>query len=277
MRSGMHQRKNLNEVSLQNQAALAKKYLRYYFSAGNRHDVHSPFVFSLMEEVLNKKRFQPAYAPMENLRKQLLRSDEVLQVTDLGAGSLMGATNTRKVRDITKHAAKPPKFGQLFYRLVQYLQAGTVLELGTSMGLSTAYMASAGAQVYTIEGCPNIAAKATANIASLGLQEKVHQFIGNFDTVLPEVLAKMPVPDIVYIDGNHREEPTVRYYLECLQKVKPSTLLVFDDVHWTEGMERAWEAIKANPATTLSIDLFFIGLIFLRDEFKVKQDFMIKF
>ncbi|MGX5819677.1 O-methyltransferase [Chitinophaga lutea] len=264
-------------MSLQHQAALAKKYIRYYFKSGNRHDVHSPFVYTLLDEVLNDRAFRPAYTPVEDLRKRLLSSDEVLQITDLGAGSLTGATNTRKVRDIVRHAAKPPKFGQLFYRLIQYFQAHQVLELGTSMGFSTAYMASAGATVHTIEGCPNIAAAAGKNIASLGLSGAVQQYIGNFDDELPRVLNGMPAPDVVYIDGNHREEPTVRYFLECLPHVKATSCLIFDDIHWTDGMERAWETIKAHPSVTLTIDLFFIGLVFVNPDFKVKQDFVLKF
>lgn len=255
---------------------MAKKYIRYYFSAGNRHSVHSPFVYTLVEEVLNRRGQLPAYAPIETLRASLLKSDEVLNVTDLGAGSLMGATNVRKVKDIVKHAAKPPKFGQLFYRLVQYLKAGTVLELGTSMGLSTAYMAAAGATVHTIEGCPNIAARAAENFKALDLQN-IHQYVGNFDTELLKVLQQIPSPDIVYIDGNHREAPTVQYFLECLPHLKPTSLLIFDDIHWTEGMERAWETIKAHPAVTTSIDLFFIGLVFISPDFKEKQAFELKF
>lgn len=239
--------------------------------------MHSPFVYALVEEVLNKKRPLPAYAPVEELRARLLESKEVLNVTDLGAGSLMGATNLRKVKDITRHAAKPPKYGQLFYRLVQYLNASTVLELGTSMGLSTAYMASAGADVHTIEGCPNIAARAGQNFRALGLEGKVHQYVGNFDTELSAVLGKIPSPDIVYIDGNHREGPTVQYFLECLPHLKPSSLVIFDDVHWTEGMERAWEMVKAHPAVTTSIDLFFIGLVFVRPDFKEKQGFELRY
>ncbi|MGN7721553.1 O-methyltransferase [Chitinophaga sp. 22620] len=263
-------------MSVRHQAELAKKYIRYYFSAGNRHSVHSPFVYTLVEEVLNKRGPLAAYEPIEALRANLLKSSEVLNVTDLGAGSLMGATNVRKIKDIVKHAAKPPKFGQLFYRLVQYLKAGTVLELGTSMGLSTAYMASAGATVHTIEGCPNIAARAAQNFQSLGLRN-IHQYVGNFDTELSKVLRQIPSPDIVYIDGNHRETPTVQYFLECLPYLKPSSLLIFDDIHWTEGMERAWETIKAHPAVTTSIDLFFIGLVFVSPDFKEKQAFEIKF
>ena len=273
---GIDQGKNLLAVSIRHQAALAKKYIRYYFKAGNRHDVHSPFVYALVEEVLNDRAAKPAYESVEALRRQLLGSTDIIDVTDLGAGSLMGATNTRKIRDIVRHAAKPPKFGQLFYRLVKYLKASTVLELGTSMGLSTAYMAKAGAKVHTIEGCPNIAARAAANFAALGLKN-VQQYVGNFDTELTKVLAGMPPPDIVYIDGNHREEPTVQYFLDCLPMIKKSTVLIFDDVHWTDGMERAWETIKAHPSVTLTIDLFFIGLVFVSPDFKVKQDFVLKF
>ncbi|WP_298713411.1 class I SAM-dependent methyltransferase [Chitinophaga sp.] len=263
-------------MSIRHQAALAKKYIRYYLTAGNRHDVHSPFIFTLVEEVLNKKGFRPAYEPMELLRRRLLQSRDVVQVTDLGAGSLMGASSTRRVSDIARHAAKPARFGQLFYRLVQHLGAKNVLELGTSLGLSTAYMASAGATVHTIEGCPNIAALAKMNFSSLGL-DNIRQYTGNFDTELSGVLQQMPSPDIVYIDGNHREEPTVRYFEECLPYLRPDSIVIFDDVHWTEGMERAWETVKSHPSVTTTIDLFFIGIAFISPDFKAKQHFTIKF
>lgn len=265
-------------MSIQHQIDLAKKYLKYYFKAGNRHDVHSPFVFSLIEDVLNKKADRPAYRPMENLRGQLLQSKAVVNVTDLGAGSLTGAGTQRKVSDIARHAAKPEKFGQLFYRLVQYFQPGSVLELGTSLGMSTAYMASAkpDAKVYTIEGCPNITELAKTNFASLGLQN-IQQFTGNFDDVLPKVLEQMQAPDFVYIDGNHRKEPTLDYFHQCAAKVQDHSVFIFDDIHWTPGMEEAWKEIQDDERVTLTIDLFFIGLVFFRKDFKIKQHFTIKY
>src|SRR3954470_6408822 len=119
---------------------LAKKYLHYYFTAGNRHDVHSPFVFSLVEDVLRNKQKSAAFKEIEAVRKSLLNSAETLQVTDLGAGSLINSGTERKVSDIARHAAKPAKFGQLFYRLIQYFKPGYILELGTSLGMSTSYM-----------------------------------------------------------------------------------------------------------------------------------------
>ncbi|WP_143306974.1 O-methyltransferase [Chitinophaga vietnamensis] len=265
-------------MSLAQQYKVARKYLRYYFTAGNRHDVHSPFVFSLIEDVLRDKRPQAAFGEIEQLRKELLQSRETLQVTDLGAGSLVSAGNERKVSDITRYAAKPPKFGQLFYRLIQYLQPKQLLELGTSMGLSTAYMAKAapGAQVVTIEGCPNIAARARKNFDALHLHN-IKQVTGNFDTVLPAVLRDMQRPDWVYIDGNHRKEPTLAYFRQCLQYVHEHTVLIFDDIHWTADMEAAWEEIQSNEQVTMTIDLFFIGLVFFRKDFKVKQHFTLKY
>ncbi|RFS19754.1 class I SAM-dependent methyltransferase [Chitinophaga silvatica] len=265
-------------MGLAQQYQLAGKYLKYYFTAGNRHDVHSPFVFSLIEEVLRDKKQYPAFKEIEQLRQQLLKSDETLIVTDLGAGSIVSAGNERKVKDITRYAAKQPKFGQLFFRLIQYLQPKRILELGTSMGLSTAYMAKAApqAQVTTIEGCPNIAARAAKNFQALNIHN-ITQVTGNFDTVLPEVLKQIQLADWVYIDGNHRKEPTVSYFLQCLQYVDEYSVLIFDDIHWTPDMEEAWHTIQQHPQVTYTIDLFFIGLVFFRKDFKVKQHFTLKY
>lgn len=257
---------------------LARKFLKYYFTAGNRHDVHSPFVFTMVEEVLRDKSQPADYAAVEQLRQDLLKSNEILQVTDLGAGSLTNAGNERAVKDITKNAAKPPKFGQLFYRLIKKYQPEYLLELGTSMGLSTSYMAKAApdAKVYTIEGCPNIAAKAGKNFASLGIKN-ITQRVGNFDHVLAGVLNELPRLDYVYIDGNHRSGPTLEYFEQCLAKAHDQSIFIFDDIHWTEDMEKAWETIQQHPRVTFTVDLFFIGLVFFLPDVKVKQHFVLKY
>ena len=265
-------------MGLAQQYTLASKYLKYYLTSGNRHDVHSPFVYALAEEVLRDKTPHAAFDEIEQLRRELLKSEETLQVTDLGAGSLISAGNERRVRDITRYAAKQPKFGQLFYRLIQYLQPRRILELGTSMGLSTAYMAKAApaAGIYTIEGCPNIAARAAKNFEALHIKN-ITQVTGNFDTVLPDVLKQIQLVDWVYIDGNHRKEPTLAYFEQCLRFADEYAVCIFDDIHWTPGMEAAWQAIQEHPQVTMTIDLFFIGLVFFRKDFKVKQHFTLKY
>jgi hypothetical protein len=83
--------------------------------------------------------------------------------------------------------------------------------------------------------------------------------------------------DLAYIDGNHRYEPTLRYFQQLLPKKQHHSIFIFDDIHWSAEMEKAWSEIKAHPEVTLSIDLFFMGLVFFRQEFKVKQHFSIRF
>lgn len=259
---------------------LAKKYIHYYRTAANGkgHGVHSPFVFEFIIKVLNDNRHFYAYEQVEALRQLLLNDKTVLEVEDFGAGSALNKTNSRSVADIARHAAKSKKYAQLLFRIVNHYQPVNILELGTSLGISTAYMAMANtkAAVVTGEGSKAIATQALHNLRKLGLQQ-VTLIPGNFDDILPQMLAKLPAVDLAFIDGNHRLEPTVRYFEQLLPAINDMSIVILDDIHWSEGMEQAWQQVKEHPAVTLSIDLFFIGLVFFRKDFKVKQHFTIRY
>jgi predicted O-methyltransferase YrrM len=90
------------------------------------------------------------------------------------------------------------------------------------------------------------------------------------------VVRGLSTVDFAFIDGNHRKEPTEKYFNELLAKTNNDSILVFDDIHWSREMEAAWDTIKNSPAVTCSIDLFFIGIVFFRKEFKEKQHFKIR-
>lgn len=258
---------------------LAFKYLRYYISASNGkgHGMHSPFVFDFVQKVLNDRQQYPAYEAVESLRERLLKDQRVLQVLDLGAGSGLNASNQRKVADIARHAAKPRKLGQLLFRIVQHYRPQTLLELGTSLGISSAYLALARPEssLITIEGSPAIAATAEENFKSIPVKN-IQLITGNFDDRLPELLQKIPVVDFAFVDGNHRQAPTIRYFEALLEKTGNDSILIFDDIHWSREMEAAWEQIKAHPAVRCTIDLFFIGIVLFRQEFHEKQHFIIR-
>ena len=258
---------------------LAGKYLHYYLTAANGkgHGTHSPFVFDFITRVLNDHQHYPAYTSIEQLRRTLRRDPTLLEITDLGAGSIYKTTTTRSIASIARHAAKPPKWGQLLYRVARHYSPATIMELGTSLGLSTAYLAAGApkARLWTIEGAATIADKARSNLGSLDLKAEI--ITGNFDAVLPGVLAQIPPVELAFIDGNHRCEPTLRYFDAILQQAGPASALIFDDIHWSEEMETAWNTIRKDPRVCLTIDLFFIGFVFRREEFKVKQDFIIRF
>ena len=258
---------------------LAQKYLHYYLTAANGrgHGIHSPFVFDFVLNVLNDRVAYPDYAAIEGLRRRLRRDDTLLEIEDMGAGSVWKAPRERSIGDITRRAAKSARLGQLLYRVARYYGPGTVLELGTSLGFSTAYLAAgAGAtKVWSVEGAVQVAAVAEKNLRSLGLP--VRQVVGNFDDVLPAVLQEMGTVGLAFVDGNHRREPTLAYFELLMTYAAPQAVLIFDDIHWSREMEEAWTAIKNDPRVYLTIDLFFIGLVFLREEFKVKQDFVIRY
>jgi predicted O-methyltransferase YrrM len=259
---------------------LAQKYLRYYLTAANGrgHGMHSPFVFEFITKVLNDRQRYPAYDAVERLRSRLLLDHTPLRIEDLGAGSAYRTTtHTRTVADIAGKAAKPPRLGQLLHRFARHYQPSTILELGTSLGISTAWLATGApnAAVYSIEGAPEIAAAAERNLQSLHLNPTV--LTGSFDDQLPLLLPRITPIDLAFIDGNHRLEPTLRYFNTLLPHLSPSSALIFDDIHWSAEMEAAWTAIKADPRVLLTIDIFFLGFVIFRDDFKVKQDFVIRF
>ncbi|CAN5402127.1 class I SAM-dependent methyltransferase [soil metagenome] len=262
------------------QLQLASKFLKYWLKASNGkgHGVHSPFVFDFIEHVLNDKQDYYCYPKIEALRNALLANETILTIEDFGAGSHTSATKQRSIQSIARSALKPKKFGQLLFRIANYYQPKFILELGTSLGITSAYLASANhqVQVVTMEGATAVAATAERHFQQLGLNN-IQLTVGNFDETLGPVLSQLKQVDLAFIDGNHREEPTIRYFKQLLPYCRENTILIFDDVHWSKQMEQAWETIKADERVLLTIDLFFIGLVFFRKDFKVKQHFTIWF
>nr|AIA17769.1 Methyltransferase domain protein [uncultured bacterium] len=259
---------------------LAVKYLHYWITSSNGkgHGMHSPFVFEFIAKILNDKTVYPEYEKVEALRDRLLNDNRVLEVEDFGAGSVIDKKNKRSISSIAKNAAKPKKFGQLLFRMIKHYQPVTILELGTSLGITTSYLSLAkpDGRLITMEGSTEIADVAKQNFKAIELKN-VELIEGNFDHTLASVVRGLSSVDFAFIDGNHRQEPTERYFKELLAKTNNDSILVFDDIHWSSEMEAAWGTIKKNAAVKCSIDLFFIGIVFFRKEFKEKQHFAIRF
>ncbi len=259
---------------------LAKKYISFYVKASNSkgHGIHSPFVYNFIKFVLNNKKQHPSYKYIEQLRTSLLKNNATILVEDFGAGSTTIKTKSRVVKKIASSSLKPKKYGQLFHRMLAHYNLKNVLELGTSLGVTTAYLATASnmPNVTTMEGSKNIAAIANQNFKTLHV-EHVTLLEGDFDKTLPAFLEQIGLIDFAFIDGNHRELPTVNYFEQLLKKINENSVLVFDDIHWSKQMENAWELIKNHKKVTLTIDLFFIGIVFFKNDFKVKQHFSLRF
>jgi predicted O-methyltransferase YrrM len=259
---------------------LAKKYLHYYLTAfnGKGHGIHSPFVFDFVKNVLQDKKKYNSYLIIEKARQQLLKQKGIIEVEDFGAGSAVIKKNKRAVSAIARSSLKPAKYAQLLFRMVQYYQPGTILELGTSFGVTTAYLAAGNtnAKIYTLEGSAVIAEIAQKTFNRMNFSQ-IELTKGDFNNALPAILAKIKTIDFVFIDGNHRKEPTLNYFQQLLRYSHLSTILIFDDIHWSAEMEEAWETIKLHPQVTLTIDLFFIGVVFFNPDINHKQHFTVRF
>lgn len=259
---------------------ILKKYFKYLFKAsnGNGHGVHSPFVFTFIKEVLNKKAQSVFLVPIENRRKILSHETENIQVWDRGAGSRQTSNSERSIQSIAKGALKPKKYSQLLFKIIANYQPEHVLEMGTSLGITTCYLAAANskAKVVTMEGAPNIAAIAKQTFQEVGLTN-IQIMEGDFNETLPKYLETIDQVGVAYVDGNHRYEPTIQYFNLLLDKSNDDSILIFDDIHWSAEMEQAWDEIKSHPSVTLTIDLFFIGLVFIRKAQKEKEHFIIRY
>jgi len=263
-----------------NKFQLAKKWIYYRLTAssGKGHGIHSPFVFDFVKNVLRDKKKYEHYRIIETARQKLLVQNNEIEVKDLGAGSSVIKTSKRRVSNIAALSLKPAKDAQLLYRIVKYYKPKTILELGTSFGVTASYLAAANpdAKLFTIEAAPTIAAIARKTFERVGINN-VDLIEGNFNKVLPSLLIKLNSIDLAFIDGNHRKEPTLHYFDQLLRHSTASTILIFDDIHWSREMEEAWAQIQRSPRVTLTIDLFFIGIVLVNPDFKVKQDFVIRF
>ena len=256
---------------------MIKHYLQFLFNSKNEHSLHSPFVFELYTKIIQSKANLSIYEPIENLRKKLLKNRSVIKVTDFGAGSKIHKTNQREICQIAKSAEKNPKFGKLLFRLIQHFNPTTIFDLGTSLGITTIYESKAyiNSKIITFEGCPSIATIAQQNFDALDCKN-IEIIVGNIDETLPQELAKIEQLDFAFFDANHRYEPTVRYFELCLKKANEKSVFVFDDIHWSDEMHEAWQYIRHHKDVMISVDLFYVGLVFFRKN-QPKQDFILRF
>ena len=250
------------------------RFIRFFFQATTAYRVHSPFVFEFIKNVLEDKRSFYSFGGIESIRRKLYQNKESIEVTDFGAGSQVIKSRVRKIKSMAKSSLTPAYYCQILFRIVHHYKPQTILELGTSFGVSTLYQAlpDSRAKVITLEGCPHVARIAQQHFKIM--EAKNIQLInGPFDQVLPNALKDLEKLDYVFIDGNHRKEPTLRYFEQCLQYAHNDSIFIFHDIHWTTDMEAAWAEIQQHPQVQVTIDLFFMGIVFFRKEQKEKEHF----
>jgi predicted O-methyltransferase YrrM len=198
-----------------------------------------------------------------------LKKDKTrLDIVDFGTG---GKQN-KSIAEITRTSLKTPGYGRLFYRLAVFLKARNILELGTSLGLTSSYLASpsSGARMVSMEGSEDLAAIARENFKLLGI-DNIEIVTGNIDLTLAKVVEDFSQLDLVFIDANHRSEAVLNYFEQIMVKIRSGSIVVVDDIYWSEDMEKAWKTIKQHPRVTSTIDLFQMGIVFFNEDLHKKN------
>lgn len=255
----------------------SKSFIEFLRLSKNRHGVHSPFVYDLVTKCINDKTKYADYQLLKLYKKELRQDKSEIEMKDFGQGSRVFKENSRKTSRVAKNAGMKLKRQKLLYRLANYLEVENVLELGTSLGLSTAALALAtkNGKVKTVEGCPNTAKKATEYFKKFNLKNiELHQEI--FNEFLTDYSNRSSQKyDLIFIDGDHNGERTLGYFYSLLNNIQNDSVMIFDDIYWSKDMTKAWKEIIAHEKVTLSIDTFQWGLLFFRKE-QPKQHFVIR-
>jgi len=246
-----------------------KEYLRYQLLSGyrNGHGIHSPFIYDIVSRVFRNKTDEVVVSKISGLRKELLSDRRMISVNDLGSGSVKASQRerTRKVCDIARYSSIPEKYGILLSNLAREFGGPGIIELGTSLGISSIYMALACPEntIHTIDGCKETLNIAKENFGKAGT-ENIILHCGSFDDCLPEVLDDKNPPGLVFIDGNHRREPVLKYFDLIARKSSIHTVVVIDDIYLSHEMKDAWHTIMNYSKVSVSIDLYRLGILFFR-------------
>lgn len=252
-------------------------YLRYLLKAKHKggHGIHSPFCYYFITEILEANHPYYAYEELNKLRKNLKKDNTILEIQDHGAGPKNHKASS--VKKILTNSVLSKKQGELLFRIAEVFNVKRILELGTSLGLSSSYLAKANSEavVISIEGCPTLAQFAQTVHLENGINN-VTVVNALFDDVLDQMLQTEGPFDLIYVDGNHTYEATLRYVKTILQFSSKKIVIILDDIHWSLEMEQMWEKVILMDEIRLSLDLFHLGILFLNPQLQ-KEHFVVRF
>lgn len=252
------------------------EFVKHYIVGGNEHGLHSPFVYELYTKTIQNHEF-PYFEQLEQHYFELINDQHLIFNKNPGAGTSFHKNLRIPIKRLAKHSIKSLPWRKLICRLVEERKPKIIIELGTSFGITTAYMASTcpNAQIYTFEANTDLVELSReffkiAGIANIEIIE------GNIDETLPAFLEKHPHIDVAYIDANHRFAPTIKYVERIMECVSWKGLIIMDDIYWSYPMTKAWNAICSKKTVKVSIDLWQIGLLYFPTG-QVKENFKLRF
>lgn len=151
-------------------------------------------------------------------------SEQLAELEAFGsANDAATSERPRRMLNITRDT------GELLNLLVRATQAQRVLEIGTSNGYSTLWLAEAaaaiGGQVWTIEYADDKLALARANFAQAGLDQHISQCAGDAGRLLAATADA--AYDLVFLDAERQHYAD--WWPDLRRVLRPGGLLVVDN------------------------------------------------
>jgi predicted O-methyltransferase YrrM len=250
----------------------AKAYLSYWLDSVDEHSLHSPFYFDFYTNVVRGNNNTEGHAEIERLRYKLISDIRPISVDDYGTGG----NEQRRISDIATSSLSPQRYSALYSRIIRHFKAQNIVELGTSLGINTLYLGlRKDTKVTTFEGSNEL-----ADLAALTFEfanaKNINIVRGNIDVTLPDFLQTIRKVDMAFIDANHTYAATIKYFELLLPKLKETSVMVLDDIHYSSQMEKAWNEISRHRLVYGSADLFRCGILFF-DPSLNKQNVILQF
>lgn len=239
-----------------------------------------PFCASEVRPALwmrSSKRAKNQLAPVWKLRGDLREDVSGIPMPDFGSGrrkttldtGTFAKPPTRIVSEIFQKASTRHAWGMLLYHLIKEKQPKTVLELGTNLGVSGAYIVQAMQEnrdrhkrLITLEGNPSLSERAEKHLAALCGEVDVKVITGMFMDTLPTVLSKWGPFDMVFLDGHHERNATLRYFDLISPHLESGAWVVFDDLEpWSPTVRGAFRDIRSRYPKAKTADLVKLGVL----------------
>jgi len=249
-------------------------FIDYFLNVVDQHSIQTPFAFRFYTDLSRAIKNSIAIKEIENARNHFLRDHSIVEGEDLGAGSRI--TKESRISSISRHGISSKEECIFLFELANICKPETCIELGTSLGIVTAYLSMSKFvnTLYTFEGNKILAEKASQLLSSLHTQ-KAQIIHGNINEELLVLLETLDQIGLAIIDANHTEKALLNYYELLKPKMNSSGIIVIDDIRWSVGMNRGWKKLIGEQDVTLSIEYLNKGLLFFKNGIQ-KQHYVLR-
>ena len=236
-----------------------RTYLHHWLYAENEHGLHEPFAFDLYKNVVAANRKSVGNAEIERIRSSYIPLTNPVQFQALGAQSTF---SDRSLKQVALYGGASAHQAQVLQELARTLNCRVIVELGTSLGITSLYLKwDDNVRIFSLEGDPLLVSEARKNVS---IHSDIEIIEGNIDETLPALLKELPRIDLLYMDANHKYQPTIDYFEMSKSKLHENSVVVIDDIHWSKEMSKAWQEIKERPEVGLTMDFHQMGWVFFR-------------